>query len=139
MIKAPSKISTAKNIIILKQRTILFKDFSVELVKKINDTFPGSEGLNDNDVLNHYNWCFDVISNVFQKQGVYFKDNQEIRDYFLDILISSYYSIDDNKKEIATNNIIKSLISLFSTNISTSGNANLLNDIFKKFNTSIDR
>lgn len=139
MIKAPNKANTTKNSLILKQRIKLFSEFSIELIKRVNDTYPGSEGIDNNDMLNHYNWCFDVNSNVFMKQGVNFKNNIEVRDYFLDILIKSYYNIDDKQKDIACISIIKSLNILFSTNITDSNNISILSSIFKKFNKSIDK
>lgn len=138
MIKATSnKANTTKNNLILKQRMELFKDFSIELIYKVNNTYPGSEGIDDNDKLNHFNWCFDVNCNLFKTQGVDFKNNNEIRDYFLDILIKNYYNIDDTQKQIATTSILKSLITLFSTNITDSKQITILSNIFKKFNKSI--
>ena len=129
--------SNKNNIIILKKRINLYKEFSLDLVKKVHDTFPGSSTrLNETDFINHYNWCYDKISEVYEKQEIYFKDNDELREYFEEFFLDNYYSENDNDK------IVDYYYKYWNTtfdykNLKKEG-MNTLTFIFKKFNVGID-
>lgn len=134
-----SEKKSEKNLMILDEKVNLFKEFSINLINKINKTFPGSYGINNDDILNHYNWCYDTMCKTIINANVYLNNNNEVRDFFLDLMIKDYYSVDDKHKDIATTEIVNSISLLFSMNQSDSKSLNALNNIFKMFNKSIKK
>lgn len=126
-----------KNLMILDEKVKLFKMFSINLINQVNKTYPGSEGIDSNDILNHYNWCYCLMCESIEKNNIFLKNNNEVRDFFLDLLIKNYYIVDDKHKDRATTEIVDSISSLFSMNQSDSKALNALNNIFKMFNKSI--
>lgn len=134
-----SEKKSEKNLMILDEKVNFFKKFSIDLINKINTTFPGSVGIDSNDILNHYNWCYDTMCKTIINANVYLNNNNEVRDFFLDLMIKDYYSVDDKHKDIATTEIVNSISTLFSMNQSDSKSLNALNNIFKMFNKSIKK
>lgn len=134
-----SEKTSEKNLMILDEKVKLFKNFSINLINKVNRTYPGSEGIDSNDILNHYNWCYDLMCESIENDNVYLKKNNEVRDFFLDVLIKNYYNTDDKHKDCAATEIVDSLSSLFSMNQSDSKSLSALNNIFKMFNKSIKK
>ncbi len=135
----PALEEAEKNVTLLLSKVNLFKQFSIDLVENVNKTYPGSEGIDQGDVLNHYNWCYNNICKKYVKFSHYFNENQEVKDFFLDILIKNYYCSSDREKDNALIGITNSLNALFSINKTDSKSLTALNNIFKMFNKSIKK
>ena len=77
---------------ILRERVDLYKDFSINLLYKIYDTYLGIEYIKTRkDVIGHYNWCYGEILNQFYDQEIDFYGNDELYDYFLKYYVDQFY------------------------------------------------
>lgn len=77
---------------ILRERVDLYKDFSINLLYKIYDTYLGINYINTKkDAIGHYNWCYGKILDEFDDQEIDFYGNDELYDYFLDYYMDQFY------------------------------------------------
>lgn len=66
-------------IIIVKRRMELYLDFIINITYKIHKTHPGYDCLyEEEDINNHYNWCYNCICDDYLKQSINFKDNDDV-------------------------------------------------------------
>ena len=79
---------------ILKERVELYKDFSINLLYMIYDTYLGIEYINTKkNAIGHYNWCFGKVLEQFDEQEIDFYGNDELYEYFLEYYIDQFYSL----------------------------------------------
>jgi hypothetical protein len=84
---------------ILKERVELYRDFSLNLLYKIYDTYLGIEYIKTKkDAAGHYNWCFGKVLDEFDEQELDFYGNDELYDYFLEYYIDQFYSLRNQPK-----------------------------------------
>lgn len=87
-----------KNHIIVKRRLNLYLDFIINITYKIHTTHPGFDCLyDDNDIKNHFNWCYNSICKEFMEQNVDFYKNKKIRETLFEFFYKKLYTI--NKME----------------------------------------
>lgn len=87
-----------KNIVVVKRRLDLYIDFIINLTHKIHLTHPGLDCLyEDEDINNHYNWCFNLICEDFLEQSVNFKNNNDVKKNLYDFLYKNLYKVDNIK------------------------------------------
>lgn len=87
-----------KNHIIVKRRLNLYLDFIINITYKIHTTHPGFDCLyDDNDIKNHFNWCYNSICKEFMEQNVDFYKNNKIRETLFEFFYKKLYTI--NKME----------------------------------------
>lgn len=76
----------------------LFHDFICGLYMKIDLTYPGHNiDITDEDMKNHYTWCWDEIINNFKQEKIYFKSRGVHYAYFWDFFLTSYYKKPERK------------------------------------------
>ena len=81
------------NIIIVKRRLELYLDFIINITYKIHTSHPGFDCLyEDEDIKNHYNWCYKSICDDFLKHGVDFNNNVEVKKYLYDFFYKNIYT-----------------------------------------------
>lgn len=78
----------------------LFEDFIVGLYFIIDKTYLGSDSdvggvtnisLNDKDILNHFDWCWNRNIDNFKKENIYFEYEGDHKLYFRDFFLETYY------------------------------------------------
>jgi hypothetical protein len=75
-----------------KKRLDTYKDFTICLVYTIVKLYIDKESLNnDNDIRNHYNYCFNKVCDEFLKEELNFKDNYELREYYYGYFYFQFY------------------------------------------------
>lgn len=96
--------------IILKENYINFNrsdiyfNFIRILSSTIFSTYLGSEYIKTKeDIIGHYNWCFNDTCNKFIKMGVDFTSNKEVYNYFLDYYEDGIYNSEKGKEYIEQN------------------------------------
>ena len=95
---------------ILNERLDLYKDFTINLLYKIIDTYLGIEYINSIEhAKGHYNWCFGKVLEEFHEQEIDFYNNEELYDYFFDFYLDHFYRLE---KQPTLNNL-----KIFWTNI----------------------
>jgi hypothetical protein len=123
---------------ILKERVDLYKDFSLNLLYKIYDTYLGVEYIkNKKDAIGHYNWCFGKVLEEFDEQEIDFYGNDELYDYFLDYYIDQFYSLN---KEIPINHHKKIWLEIFNHKKSSKSKneVEILIELYIIFDFSLD-
>jgi hypothetical protein len=75
----------------------LYYDFFISLLNLVDETYLGSDVLkNENDIQNHFAWCFNEVINQFEKEKIYFKPQGTHFEYLWLFLYDAYYM---NKNE----------------------------------------
>lgn len=86
---------------IIRERLDTYKDFTINLLNNIYHYYIDRESLNnDEDINNHYNWCFNRVCNNFIKEGLDFKNNDELREYFYNFYYVQFYLKNDRPELI---------------------------------------
>lgn len=71
----------------------LYYDFIITLNRKINNTFLGDDVISlQEDVKNHFEWCFNNTVTNFKDEGIKFKNNTDLRDYFFNFYYELFYN-----------------------------------------------
>jgi len=91
-IKEIEMIKKFKSYNIAKERVELYKDFTINLLYCIHDTYLGKEYINsDYDIRGHFTWCYRNILTQFEQEDVYFHENEELYDYFFGYYQDQFY------------------------------------------------
>jgi len=84
---------------IIKDRVEVYKDFSLNLLRYIYKYYLDKESLNDdNDIRNHYTWCFNKVCDEFKEEDINFSDNDELKEYFFLYYYHEFYKKKNNSE-----------------------------------------
>jgi hypothetical protein len=90
-------MNSSQKYIIVKDRVEIFKDFTLNLLNHIHYYYLDKESLSsDQDIRNHYSWCFNKVCEEFKKEEIDFSKNKELKEYFYDYYYHQFYKIDKN-------------------------------------------
>ena len=68
---------------IIKDRVEIYKDFTCNLYHYIHHYYIDRESLSrDEDIRNHYSWCYKKVCDEFLEEGIDFSNNTELKEYF---------------------------------------------------------
>ncbi len=80
--------------VIVKERVETYKDFTINLLYYIYNYYIDKESLDDdNDIRNHFNWCYKCVCDNFKKEGILFDNNEELKEYFYTYYYTQFYKI----------------------------------------------
>jgi hypothetical protein len=80
---------------IIKERVELYKDFTINLLNYINDTYLGKEYIKTpHDIEGHFNWCYGKVLSEFDDEEISFYGNDELYDYFYGYFLDQFYQAD---------------------------------------------
>jgi len=83
---------------IIRERSELYYDFIISLLSVIDETYLGSEIIStQEDMVNHFTWCFDKVIENFKKEKINFSSDAEY-DYLWFFIYKGYYTSDDENK-----------------------------------------
>jgi hypothetical protein len=83
---------------ILKERIEIYRDFTINLLYYIFDSYLGKEYINkEKDVVGHFNWCFTKVLEEFYDEDLDFFDNENIYEYFYNFYADQFYFTDAPK------------------------------------------
>ena len=84
--------STGQKYIIVKDRVEIYKDFTINLLYYIDHYYIDYESIHeDQDIRNHFNWCFKKVCDEFLKENIDFSGNKELKEYFFAYYYHQYY------------------------------------------------
>jgi hypothetical protein len=135
-------MSSTQKYIIVKDRVEIYKDFTLNLLYYIIDYYLDSETLSaDQDIRNHFNWCYRKVCDEFKQENLDFSTNEVLKDYFYQFYYHQFY-----KLKIEVNNHDNSLVfyEKFWRNIfeiDKQKNKNVINtliEVYNIFDTSIN-
>jgi len=77
----------------------LYYDIIKTLNKLVVDTYLGDDFIkNENEKLEHYNWCFNKVVDNLKKEKIIFDNTNDIKDYFFFFYDELFYK--DKEKNI---------------------------------------
>jgi len=87
---------------IIQEKCELYYDFLSSLLNLINETYLGINFItSDEDMVNHFNWCFNRIISNFEQERIYFNNKNEHYDYLWVFFYKAYYTcVTENKTGI---------------------------------------
>lgn len=92
---------------VIYEKCDLFSDFTETLMTLMFRTYLGDDCyLTENDKVNHFKWCWESTVNGFEKEGIYFGEDINLFDYYLNFAIEIYYTTKD-KTEALNNNVVR--------------------------------
>lgn len=70
----------------------LYYEFIMTLNRKVNNTFLGDDVINnEEDIKNHFNWCFNHTIKNFSKEGILFMETDLLKEYFFNFYVELFY------------------------------------------------
>ena len=128
-----------KKYFIIKDRVEIYKDFTINLLYYIIEYYLDKETLSeDEDIYNHYNWCFNKVCDEFIKEEIDFTDNLKLREYYYKYYYHQLYK-SKAKQDISFNSFEKFWNNIF--DIDKQKNKNIINifvEIYTIFDESIN-
>lgn len=122
---------------ILNERLELYKDFSINLLYLIFETYFGMDYIkNEKQAKGHYKWCFRKVVEDFQEIEINFYDNTQLYEYFLEYYMKTLYSNADYKPLLHHKKLFENLFDNKKNNKS-SKNLNNLIELYEIFDDSL--
>ena len=95
---------------IIREKSELYYDFLSSLLDLIDETYLGSDVLvSDDDIMNHYYWCFSKIISNFDQERIYFINKTNNYEYLWILLYQGYYKSVNERKYIILSEYFKEL------------------------------
>jgi len=80
---------------VIRERVDLYKDFTLNLLYYVHDTYLGKDYIrSEYDMRGHFTWCYRKVLDDFEKEGIYFHENEELYDYFYGYYEDQFYKND---------------------------------------------
>jgi len=90
-------MSNAQRHSIIKDRVEIYKDFALNLLYYIHHYYIDYESLSlDEDIYNHFVWCFNKVCAEFNKEKIDFSKNEKLKDYFFTYYYHQFYRAINN-------------------------------------------
>lgn len=85
--------------VIIKDRIEIYKDFTINLLNYIIFYYLDKDSLSENeDIKNHFNFCYDKVCDEFLEEEINFKNNDELREYFYVYYYNQFYKNKESSK-----------------------------------------
>lgn len=129
---------------IIVEKLDLFFDFTISLANLIQETYLGNFGeknemtivLNDEEINNHFDWCWNKIVQNFKKEKIDFNLTGEHKEYFYNFFTEAFYN---QKNEIVRNSINKFYENIFNVNGQyTKSDLDMLTELYKKLDKNLN-
>lgn len=133
-------LTTEKKYIIVKDRVEIYKDFTLALLYYIHKYYIDKESLSEEeDIRNHFNWCFKKVCDEFLEEDLDFTKNIDLNEYFFNYYYHQFYN-STKEQDISFNYFEKFWKNIFEINRQKNKNIiNILIEIYKIFDKSVNR
>jgi len=128
-------MSVNQKFIIVKDRVEIYKDFTINLLYYIIDYYLDKKTLSkDEDIRNHFNWCFNKVCDEFKKEDIDFSSNNELKEYFYNFYVNQFYKREplNNEEELTLVSYEKFWRNIFE--IDKQKNKNIINTLIELYN-----
>lgn len=122
---------------IIDEKSELFYDFCVSLIILMRDTYLGDNTdhsetnvtLSEEDMINHFNWCWNKTIETFGKENIQFEKDGEHYLYFSSFFMEIFYK----QKDVKIKNSIEDFINdLFDKDVTfTKSDLDLYTELYK--------
>jgi len=132
--------TTEKKYSIVKDRVEIYRDFALNLLYYIHHYYIDRETLSDDqDIYNHFNWCFKKVCEEFLKEGLDFTHNKELREYYYAYYYHQFYRATGNQ-DTSLQNFEKFWKNIFEIDKQRNKNfINILIEIYNIYDKSINQ
>jgi len=84
---------------IIREKAELYYDFISSLLNLIDETYLGADILqSENDMFNHFTWCFNKIMSNFEQEKIHFISKNTHKEYLWLLFYKSYYKSNNEEK-----------------------------------------
>lgn len=134
-------MSTNQKYIIIKDRVEVYKDFTMNLLYNIFHYYIDSESLSaDEDIRNHFVWCYNRVCDEFIKEGINFKKNEELKEYFYSFYYHQFYVIQKQNQDVSLEYYENFWKNIFDVEKQKNKNfINILIEIYNVYDKSINK
>jgi hypothetical protein len=125
----------------ITERVELFNDIVESLTTLVVTTYLGDDTLetkikfSEEDITNHFNWCWNKILENFQKENILIDSDGEHKDYMKVFMNDSFYNQKDENIRKSINLFVKDLFDLDKTFVKS--DLDILTEVYKLFNRSV--
>ncbi len=120
------------------ERTKLYYDFIISLNNLVVSTYLGDDVTKtQQDIYNHFEWCFNTNIKNFSKENIIFKKNEIIKEYFYHFYIQFFYTNTEINNNMVTLNKLPELCFKYEK-IKTRSDMDTFIDLYKKFDESLN-
>lgn len=85
---------------IIKDRVELYKDFTYNLLSYIFEYYLDKETLSlDEDIKNHFMFCYNKVCDEFLKEEISFSGNKELIEYYYTYYYHHFYKTEEEIKK----------------------------------------
>ena len=79
---------------IVKDRVEIYKDFALNLLYYIQFYYLDRDTLSaDQDIHNHYSWCYNKVCKEFLEEDIDFTENKELKEYYYSYYYHQFYKL----------------------------------------------
>jgi len=79
---------------VIKERVELYKDFTINLLHYIYDSYLGSEFIkSEQDQRGHFTWAYGKVLEEFEDEGIDFYNNDDLFEYFYVYFKDQFYDM----------------------------------------------
>lgn len=130
-------MGTNQKYIIVKDRVEIYRDFAINLLYYIFDYYLDKETLSeDQDIKNHFNWCFKKVCDEFLKEEIDFSKNDELNNYFFTYYYHQFYTNNQDVSFKYFENFWKNIFDI--DKLKNKNYINILIEIYNIFDKSIN-
>jgi hypothetical protein len=125
----------------IPERVELFNDIVESLTTLVVTTYLGDDTsetkikFSEEDITNHFNWCWNKILENFQKENILIDSDGEHKDYMKVFMNDSFYNQKDENIRKSINLFVKDLFDLDKTFVKS--DLDILTEVYKLFNRSV--
>ncbi|MFW6246570.1 MAG: hypothetical protein ACOC22_00140 [bacterium] len=88
-------MSEVQKYVVVKDRVDIYRDFTINLLFYILKYYIDRESLSeDEDIRNHFVWCYNKACDDFKKEEIDFSKNEELLEYFYVYYYNQFYTYD---------------------------------------------
>ena len=78
---------------VVNERLELYKDFTINLLIYVYDTYLGNEHIKtEHDIRGHFDWCYKKVLGEFFDEEISFYENDDLYNYFWSYYTNQFYS-----------------------------------------------
>ena len=128
---------------IIPEMSDLFRDFCFSLYRLVDDTYLGHDedsketkiGLTQEDKISHFTWCWKKTIENFEKENIFFQNNEETFSYFKNFYLEVYYN---QEQEVVKKSLNDFFLQIFNKNNKhTKSDIEMFTELYKLLEKSL--
>jgi hypothetical protein len=106
-------MTTNKKYNIVRDRVEIYRDFTFNLLYYIYYYYLDKQTLSaDDDIYNHYSWCYRKVCDEFKEEEIDFSKNEKLKEYFFTYYYHQFYRSNDDPSLKYFENFWKSIFEI---------------------------